>query len=82
MPQMRRNRQQDSLRERVGTNIRRLRNAKEWSIEKLAIRSNLTADFVGKVERGVMNIGLDALGRIASVLGVDVHDLTKPSTQK
>jgi transcriptional regulator with XRE-family HTH domain len=54
----------------VGKNIRVLRVAKGWSQEKLAIRSKLSPDYLSKVERGVVNIGLDSLARIADTLKV------------
>jgi transcriptional regulator with XRE-family HTH domain len=59
-----------SIRKVVGGNIRALREAVGWSQEKLAIRSKLSSDYIGRLERGNANIGIDALSRIAKALKV------------
>jgi transcriptional regulator with XRE-family HTH domain len=49
------------------------------SQEKLAEKADLSPKYLGEVERGCVNISLDALIRIAQALGVRlpelVHDL-------
>jgi transcriptional regulator with XRE-family HTH domain len=60
-----------NLRKLVGRNIRTLRTEKGLSQEKLAWSSKLTSDYVGCLERGQVNVSLDALARIAKSLEVD-----------
>jgi transcriptional regulator with XRE-family HTH domain len=63
------------LRRSIGSNIRAIRESKAWSQEKLAVRSRLSLNYVGNLERGRMNVSADTLSRIASALGVQVQTL-------
>jgi transcriptional regulator with XRE-family HTH domain len=45
------------------------------SQEKLAEKADLSYKYLGEVERGVVNISLDSLARIAKALKVKVQDL-------
>jgi transcriptional regulator with XRE-family HTH domain len=60
----------------LGETIRTLRQQAALSQESLAERSDLTAKYLGEVERGYVNISVDALARIAKALRVQVQDLT------
>ena len=53
---------------RFGNTIRRLRLAKGWTQEDLAERTGLHATYVGGIERGERNLGLDNLLKIARAL--------------
>jgi transcriptional regulator with XRE-family HTH domain len=63
-----------SIRRSVGANVRAARKEKEWSQEKLAARAKLSSDYVGRLERGEVNIGIDALARIAGCLEVSFEE--------
>uniref|UniRef100_A0A7C4CD97 XRE family transcriptional regulator n=1 Tax=candidate division WOR-3 bacterium TaxID=2052148 RepID=A0A7C4CD97_UNCW3 len=54
----------------VGRNIRRLREKRGWSQEKLAEVADLDRTYVGRIERGEKNIGVDNLTILARALGV------------
>lgn len=56
-------------RPRFGERIRKLRLAKNWSQEELATRSGLHSTYIGGVERGERNIGLDNILKLARALG-------------
>ena len=56
-------------RVQVGKTIRRLRLAKGWTQEELAAHAKLHPTYIGGVERGERNIGLDNLIKIAHALG-------------
>ena len=43
--------------------------------EKLAEKSNLSYKYLGEVERGIVNISLDSLVRIAKALRIRIYDL-------
>ena len=67
-----------ALRLRVGRAIQRLRLARGYSQEKLAERARSSGKYIGAIERGEANAGLNVLGRIASALAVDPSDLVVP----
>lgn len=55
-------------RSRFGKRIRQLRLAKNWSQEELALRSGLHPTYIGGIERGERNLGLDNILKIARAL--------------
>lgn len=66
-----------SHRRILGQKIRAHRKRAKMSQEKLAEKSALSYKYLGEVERGVVNISLDSIVRIAKALGIRVRDLTK-----
>jgi len=67
----------DSQLVQLGKNIKRLRQSKGLSQEKLAELADLHRTYVGGVERGERNISLLNLVRIAQVLEVSLSNLVK-----
>lgn len=59
-----------------GKNLVRVRQARRWSQERLALESGLARSYVGDVERGLRNISLVNICRFADALGVEVSVLT------
>ena len=59
----------------VGFNIRKIREDKGLSQEKLAALAGLHRAYVGQIERGEKNIGLINLEKIAKELKVKTKDL-------
>jgi transcriptional regulator with XRE-family HTH domain len=59
----------------VGRNIRAARKATGLSQFQLAERSGLSADFIGKVERGTTSPSLESLKAIADALHLPLRDL-------
>lgn len=55
-------------RVRVGKTIRQLRLARGWTQEELAERARLHPTYIGGIERGERNVGLDNLIGIARAL--------------
>lgn len=62
-------------RKKLGETVRRYRKEAKFSQEKLAEKASLSMVFIRDVERGVENISVDALARIAKSLGVSLRDL-------
>ena len=63
------------IRSRVGRAIRQLRLHKKWTQDQLADRVKSSGKYIGRIERGKANIGIDTLDRIAGALAVDAADL-------
>ena len=53
----------------VGLKIRNLREKKGWSQEELAHEAGLHRAYIGHIERGEKNIGIQNLEKIAKTLG-------------
>jgi transcriptional regulator with XRE-family HTH domain len=59
----------------VGRNIRAARRARGVSQWQLAERSGLSADFIGKIERGLTSPSIQSLHHIAEALSLPLSDL-------
>jgi transcriptional regulator with XRE-family HTH domain len=55
----------------VGRNLRRLRQAKGWSQEDLALTAGVDRTYVSGVERGVRNPTVLVLSQLANALQVE-----------
>ena len=64
-----------SINTEVGFNIRRIREDKGLSQEKLAALADLHRAYIGQIERGEKNIGIKNLEKIAKALKVNTKDL-------
>ncbi len=69
-------------RKQIGTNLRRCRAARGWSQQQLADRSTVSQDFIGRVERGQVNVSVDILSMLARALHVPLMDLLDPDRAK
>lgn len=63
------------INKQVGFNIRKYRKKKGWTQEQLAFEANLHRAYIGQIERGEKNIGLQNLEKIAKTLGVTLKEL-------
>ncbi|SFP85899.1 helix-turn-helix domain-containing protein [Sphingomonas rubra] len=63
------------LRERLGRNVRALREAQGWSQEEYADRSGLHRTYVSAIERGRRNPTIDVVERLAAPFGVEPGSL-------
>ncbi len=69
--------QYETLKERLGQNVRRFRVERKLSQEELAFQAEIDRTYVSQIERGVINPSLLVLWKIATVLAVDVVALLK-----
>jgi len=65
------------INKRVGINIRKMREKKSLSQEKLAFEASLHRAYIGQIERAEKNIGLKNLEIIAKALNVNISELLK-----
>jgi transcriptional regulator with XRE-family HTH domain len=68
----------DGVKERFGQRLREIRTSRGLSQERLAAIAGLDRTYVSGIERGVRNVSLENIERLASALGVDASDLLKP----
>lgn len=63
---------------KISVNLKRLRNKKDYSLEKVARLADLSLNTIVKIENGVnQNPTIETLTKIAKALGVGVDDLIK-----
>lgn len=58
-----------------GKNLAKIRKGNGWSQEALANESGLARSYIGDVERGLRNISLVNICKIADTLQIDVVEL-------
>ncbi|WP_172787555.1 MULTISPECIES: helix-turn-helix domain-containing protein [Bradyrhizobium] len=59
----------------VGKNVRRIRQQRRMTQEKLAFEADLDLTYIGGIERGRRNPSLSAMARIAEALSVPLVKL-------
>ncbi|EGQ9717207.1 helix-turn-helix transcriptional regulator [Vibrio alginolyticus] len=63
------------LAKKFGDNVRSIRKGKGISQDKLALTADIDRSYVGRIERGEVNITLEKAYQIAQVLNCDIRDL-------
>jgi transcriptional regulator with XRE-family HTH domain len=61
----------------LGLNLRRQREAKELTQEKLAERAGLDPTYISGIERGLRNPGIKNVARLAKAQGLTTAELCK-----
>jgi transcriptional regulator with XRE-family HTH domain len=61
----------------LGRNVRRERDAKQFTQEKLAEKSGLDPTYISDIERGLRNPGIKNVARLAKALGITTSELCK-----
>ncbi len=65
------------MNEKLGSRIRALRSARNFTQEQLADQIGISRQKYARIESGVSSITFDILSKIAEVLGVTVGDITR-----
>ena len=65
----------NELAKAFGNNLRLMRKSKSISQDKLALLADIDRSYIGRIERGEVNITLEKAYQLARVLGCDVRDL-------
>jgi len=68
-------RPEDKALVEFGNRVRDLRTGRDWTQEKLAEESGIHRTYIGGVERGLRNISLKNISRIAAALDVPIAEL-------
>ncbi len=63
------------IKSEVGQKLRELREAMGWSQEKLGFKADLHRNYIGGIERGERNVGIENIARLAKALKVRPRDL-------
>ncbi|TDT41361.1 helix-turn-helix protein [Halospina denitrificans] len=58
-----------------GINVREVRRNREISQDQLALRAGIDRSYMGRIERGQVNITLEKVYRLAEALDCSVRDL-------
>ena len=72
----------DPLLVAFGAAVREVRVARRITQERLAELAGIHRTYVGDVERGLRNIGLVNVGRLADALGIGLADLMAATEQR
>ena len=59
----------------LGKRIRYLRRVKELSQENLAEKANISAKYLGEIERGQANLTIDVTEQLAAALKIEMTEL-------
>lgn len=62
---------------KFGNTIRKLREEKGWSQEKLAELANLHRNYVSSLERGERNVALINIIKLSEALKIKAHELLR-----
>lgn len=63
------------VNKRLGEKIREFRKQKSMTQEELAFQAELDYSYMNQIENGKRNPSVEAVDRIAEVLGVNLKDL-------
>ena len=61
----------------IGSTVRRLRESHGWSQEEFADRAKLDRSYMSGIERGVRNVSVLTLHKVAKALGVPLSRLVQ-----
>jgi transcriptional regulator with XRE-family HTH domain len=63
------------IKKRFGQNLRTVRKSKGFSQEHLAYAAGIDRSYVGKMERGEVNLSIEKLYLLAKTIGCSPKDL-------
>ena len=69
------------LRQLFATNLRRIRHARKLSQEQLAHDAEVDRAYMSRVERAVTYVGLEIIGKLATILEVEPTEFFRRPTR-
>ncbi len=70
--------EQDYLSHNVAVNLKRIRQSKGMSLERVSEQTGVSKSMLAQIEKGTANPSLGVLGKITSGLRIEVQDLIDP----
>jgi transcriptional regulator with XRE-family HTH domain len=70
------------LRQIFAANLIRARRAKGFSQEALAYEADVNRTYISKLEKGSTYVGLEIIGKLSAVLGIEPADLLQKPGRK
>ncbi len=67
----------DKILSALGLSVRKNREAREFTQEKLAEKSGLDPTYISDIERGLRNPGIKNVAKLAKALGLTTAELCK-----
>ena len=67
----------DKVLSALGLNVRKNREAREFTQEKLSEKSGLDPTYISDIERGLRNPGIKNVAKLAKALGLSTAELCK-----
>jgi len=67
----------DKVLSALGLNVRKNREAREFTQEKLSEKSGLDPTYISDIERGLRNPGIKNVAKLAKALGLCTSELCK-----
>ena len=67
----------DKLLSALGLNVRKNREAREFTQDKLAEKSGLDPTYISDIERGLRNPGIKNVAKLPKALGLTTAELCK-----
>jgi len=64
-----------SVRLLFGQNVKRVREQKGWSQDRLSEETGLHRTYISGIERGVRNPTIEIVQQLSTALGVEIQDL-------
>ena len=64
-----------SVRLLFGQNVRKVREQKGWSQDRLSEETGLHRTYISGIERGVRNPTIEIVQQLSTALGVEIQDL-------
>ena len=68
-------RRRNPISRAFGWRVRRLREARAWTQERLAEQADLDRSYIAGIEAGLRNPSLQSIWRVAKALGVTMSEL-------
>lgn len=66
--------EKNSILIKIGQNLRKARERKGWSQERLAFECKLHRTYVGSVERGEYNVTILSLKKLTKAVGISLKE--------
>ena len=71
------NKQTNNIAKKLGANVRTMRETRHMPQVYVALKAGLDRSYLGRIERGEVNVTLEKVYRLAETLGCNTENLLK-----